>query len=538
MVTQQSVVTEGKPAFTPRVTMRKMVSDPQLLGNVLQDDSWFGTKVLLIAAAGERLTAVERKEFTRLTNREHEPLQIVHEMFMIFGRRAGKSYGMAIFLLWIAALCTHHKLAPGEVGVALCLSRDQKVSKVILNYIDGLLRQSKLLRSLIVRRTQDTIELKNRISIEVRPCSSKTLRGPIFVCIACDEISFWYTSVDFANPDIEVLASVRPALQTTTGPLLVASSVYAKHGVLYDAYKHDYGPSGPPDILVAYGTSRDLNPSLSEASIAREIARDPLRNRAEYLSEWRDDVEGFISRELVEACVSDYVELPPLPTTSYRCFVDAASGVENGNSYAASISHRNGDLIIIDKVVEIRAPFSPSAAVADVIIPLCRTYRIHKVWGDAWAGNYPREPLQQAGIAYEVVKPNKSELYKDPFLSLLNSKRIVLPRNERAINQMCSLECSTRRSGKDEITHPIHGHDDIANAIAGAAFLVRSRYGSYDTSYSGFASDPPPGTDLNTENFKHQLLGYVNSMVATEDVLVVAVGEVAEDGREDAANTI
>jgi hypothetical protein len=204
-------------------------------------------------------------------------------------------------------------------------------------------------------------------------------------------------------------------LQTTSGPLLVASSVYSKHGVLYDAFRRDYGPHGPSDILVAYGTSRDLNPSLSEASIAREIARDPLRNRAEYLSEWRDDVEGFISRELVEACIGDYTELPPLPTTSYRCFVDAASGVENGDSYSASISHRNGDLIIIDKVVEIRAPFSPSAAVADTIIPLCRSYRIHKVWGDAWAGNYPREPLQQAGIAYEVVKPNKSELYRIRF---------------------------------------------------------------------------------------------------------------------------
>jgi hypothetical protein len=212
MVIQQQVVTEGKPAFTPRVTMRRMVSDPRLLGNVLKDDSWFGTKVLLIAAAGERLTDVERKEFVRLTGRERERLQIAHEVFLIFGRRAGKSYGMACFLLWIAALCTHHKLAPGEVGVALCLSRDQRVSKVILNYIDGLLRQSKLLRSLIVNRTADSILPKNRVSIEVRPCSSKTLRGPTFVCVACDEIAFWYTSVDFANPDVEVLASVRPAI--------------------------------------------------------------------------------------------------------------------------------------------------------------------------------------------------------------------------------------------------------------------------------------------------------------------------------------
>jgi hypothetical protein len=282
---------------------------------------------------------------------------------------------------------------------------------------------------------------------------------------------------------------------------------------LFDAYRRDFGPDGPSDILVAYGTSRDLNPSLSEASIQREIERDPLRNRAEYLSEWRSDLEGFIDRALVEACVSDYVELPPQPNTSYRCFVDAASGVEHGDSYAAAISHRSGDLIIIDKIVEVRAPFSPSGAVADVIIPLCREYKVYKVLGDAWAGLYPREPLQQAGIAYEVVKPNKSELYRDPFLSLINSEKLVLPRHTRTINQICSLECSTKRSGRDEITHPLGGVDDCANAAAGGAYLARSTYGSYDTTFSGWSDDPADGRDLNTEQFKHQLLGYVSGMI-------------------------
>ena len=154
--------------------MRKSLNDPALLGNVLKGDSWFGWRVLLIAAAGEALTDDERREFKRLTGREREPLKLVRELIMIFGRRAGKSLAMACFMLWIAGLCDHRSvLAPGEIGVALCLSRDQKVAKVILNYIDGILRHSKMLRELIVNRTVDTIELKNRVSIEVRACSCK-----------------------------------------------------------------------------------------------------------------------------------------------------------------------------------------------------------------------------------------------------------------------------------------------------------------------------------------------------------------------------
>jgi len=46
-------------------------------------------------------------------------------------------------------------------------------------------------------------------------------------------------------------------------------------------------------------------------------------------------------------------------------------------------------------------------------------------------------------------------------------------RHERAVNQICLLERSVQRSGRDQITHPIHGHDDIANSIAGAAWLVK-----------------------------------------------------------------
>ena len=42
-----------------------------------------------------------------------------------------------------------------------------------------------------------------------------------------------------------------------------------------------------------------VNPSISQA----EIERDPVANRAEYLCEWRADVEGFSPRNVVEACV-------------------------------------------------------------------------------------------------------------------------------------------------------------------------------------------------------------------------------------------
>jgi hypothetical protein len=46
-----------------------------------------------------------------------------------------------------------------------------------------------------------------------------------------------------------------------------------------------------------------VNPSISQAKIDLALEHDPAANGAEYLSEWRADAEGFISRNVLEACV-------------------------------------------------------------------------------------------------------------------------------------------------------------------------------------------------------------------------------------------
>src|SRR5262249_3129784 len=147
-------------------------------------------------------------------------------------------------------------LAPGEIGVALVISRDQRAATVTLNYIDGILRNSIILGQLIANRTADSIELTNNIRIEVRPCNKISVRGITCISVVAEEFGHWFPAVDFANPDIEILSSIRPTLMTTRGPLLMTSSVYAKHGVLFDSFRKYYGADGPLDILVAYGTSR------------------------------------------------------------------------------------------------------------------------------------------------------------------------------------------------------------------------------------------------------------------------------------------
>jgi hypothetical protein len=458
----------------PKISMREALSEPALLGNVMGGSSRYAWRVLLIAAAGEELTDDERETYTKLTGREREPGCLCHELIVAAGRRSGKTSALNAFVVWIACLCDHRAvLAPGEQGVCLAISRDQRAAKLSLSYAAGTMKASPYLSQMIAGETLDSITLTNGISIEMRPCNKISVRGISAISIVADEIGFWFTETSSANPDVEILAACKPALLTTRGPMLLASSVYARRGYLFDSYKRYHGSQGPADIIFAYATSRDLNPSLSQEDIDREIEKDPVRNRAEFLSIWRDDVEGFIPLEVVLACVSDYYELPPSPSICYRCFVDCASGVPEGDSWAIAISHKLGDRVVIDAIREIKPPFSPSEVVNDILVPLCKNYRITSVVGDAYGGEFPRELIRNAGIgSYELAAKHKSQLFADPFLMLLNSRKIDLPKNDVAIGQICSLERRTQPSGRDQIGHAPGGRDDLANAIAGAADLA------------------------------------------------------------------
>jgi hypothetical protein len=287
--------------------------------------------------------------------------------------------------------------------------------------------------------------------------------------VIADEAAFYYSDEHSSNADVEILNAVRPGLATTKGPLIIASSPYAKRGVLWDAHRRHYGPTGDPLILVAQGTSRDFNASLPQSVVDRALERDHASANAEYLAQFRNDLEAFVPYEVVASCIGDFNEMAPLTEHSpYFCFVDPSGG--SSDAFTLAISHRDGERFVIDAIREIKPPFSPEQTTDD-FATLCRSYGIARVTGDRYAGEWPREQFRNRGIWYAVSEKTKSDLYRD-LLPLLNSTRIVLPRSERLINQLTGLERRTSRAGKDSIDHGPGQHDDLANAVAGASDLI------------------------------------------------------------------
>jgi hypothetical protein len=454
------------------VSLRRALSDPNLLGSVLAGDSWRPWRTILIGAMGEELTDEERVIFKQLTGREHEPTQRVDQFVAVVGRRGGKSRSMATLATYLAGLCDHSDaLVPGERGVLLCVALDQRVAKIVLDYCQATFERSPILKQLIANRTQDALELTNSISLEVRPASFRKLRGPTYIAVIADELAFWYVDTAYANPDVEILNAVEPGLATTGGPLILASSPHARRGVLWEVFKRHYGAGGDPLILVAHGATRTLNPSLPQRVVDRALEKDHTRARAEYLAEFRTDVEGFVALEVVEGCVADYREMLPAAGVTYRAFVDPSGGSEDAMTLAiAHKTTRPDKMVIVDALREVRPPFSPTTVVED-FAALLKTYRISKVVGDHYGGEFVKEPFRRLGISYEVCKQPKSDLFRD-MLPLLNSGHVTLPRNDRLVAQIVGLERRVSRAGRDSIDHAPGGHDDLANAVAGAVNIA------------------------------------------------------------------
>jgi hypothetical protein len=471
----------------PTITLRKAFADQQLLGAVLAGPTWRAWRTLMIASMGERLTDDERVTFTALTGRATEPLQRVEELCAVVGRRGGKSRANATLATYIAALCDHNLVA-GERGVVLLIAPDQRQAGIALNYAEAAFEASPILSQLIANRTADTLELTNGINIEVRSASFRRLRGPTYVCVICDEAAFWYSDEFSSNADVEILNAVRPGLATTGGPLIIASSPYAKRGVLWSTHRKHYGADGDPLILVAQGASRTFNPSLPESVVLRALERDHAAASAEYLAQFRTDIETFVPYEVVMACIGDHNEMAPLPNTHYHAFVDPSGG--SADSFTLAISHRDGQRFVIDAIREIRPPFSPEAVIDD-LATLLKSYRIARVVGDRYAGEFPRELFRKRAIHYVCAEKTKSDLFRD-LLPLLNSGSIVLPTSDRLVNQLTGLERRTARSGKDSIDHCAGGHDDVANAVAGAADLLSARYVLSQPSFSTYGTPDEP----------------------------------------------
>jgi hypothetical protein len=456
------------------VSMRAALSDDDLLGKALPGESWRSWRVLLIALMGEALTDGERAIFAELTGgREAEPCELVEEFHAVVGRRSGKTRAAATLATYLAALCDHaDRLAPGERAVLPILSATQWQATRCFHLIRGIFAEAPALAALIVGETADTVRLSTSVDVECRPANFRSIRGATAIAFVCDEVGFWYSAEQARNPDHEIFAAARPALATLGGPLIVVSSPHGKRGELWNAFKRDYGVDGDPKILVVNASSRRMNPTLSEAVVNRAYERDAQAASSEFGGQFRTDVSGFLDFQLVDAAVDrGCLVRPPQREIDYRSACDPSGGAHD--SFTLAIAHDEDEIAVLDCLVEIKSPFNPTAAVADMAA-LLASYRLSSTTGDKYAAGWVVDAFAKVNITYQHSERNRSQAYLDT-LPLFTAGRVRLLDNPRLVAQFAALERRTT-SLRDIVDHGPGGRDDCCNA---AALALSGRASSY-----------------------------------------------------------
>ena len=443
----------------------------RLLADQFGGESWSRWRAILKATFGEPMSKADLETFEELTGRKTAPDKPVRELWCVCGRRSGKSMISALVAVFLAT-CRQYKLAPGEQGVFMVIAADRRQARVVHRYIGGLLHSHPVLEAMIQSETKTAFGLVGGIAIEIHTASYRTIRGYSVIGAVLDEIAFFRTD-DAAEPDREVLNALRPAMATVPGAVLMCvSSPYARRGSLYDVHRTHYGKDG--GVLVVQGETRQLNPTVPQSEIDRAYEADAAHARAEWGAQFRSDVEGFVPRETIEACVyHDRRELPPIRNERYFCFVDFAGG-SGADSATLAIAHKeqrnDKRVLILDCVREFKPPFSP-ANVCNEFATTMTQYRCFKATADRFAGEFPVEGLKVYGIELRPSKLTKSDIYKE-FLPLLNSNTVELLDNPKMVSQLSSLERRVARGGRDSIDHAPGAHDDVANAVAGVLTLI------------------------------------------------------------------
>ena len=272
------------------ITILDAIDSPSIWRSWFRDPAtWAPWRAFLAVLFGLPLDEAGLALFQQCTGRTSPPPGGFNEAWLICGRRAGKSFVLALVAVFLAVFRDWSPyLSPGETGTIKVIGVDRRQSRVIYRFAVALLTNVPALASLVVRQSDEEIELSNGVVIEIQTASFRSIRGFTIIALLIDEIAYLRNDDTSANPDTEILIAGRAAMATLHGRamLLTAGSPYARRGEQFRAYRAYHGKDDVP-VLVWQAPTRTMNETVPQSFIDEQMERDPEASAAEYLAEFR-----------------------------------------------------------------------------------------------------------------------------------------------------------------------------------------------------------------------------------------------------------
>lgn len=454
-------------------TVPEFIEDPEYLGLVYSAPQ----RALLKAIYGLELTAEERDIWGECTGRRtYTAGQAVSEATVIAGARSGKDSRIAAPLALYEALYGDYPIARGEPTVIPLVAQDGEGSEIAFGYI----REYALERPRLARYVDNDLARElwltnvpsgKRVKVKCFACSAKSIRGWSIPAAVMDEVAYFRVEGG-ANADEKVQRAIRRGgINFPRQRLVKISTPYLKGGVLWEDLQRYWGVDDA-DVLVWKAATERMNPAIAAARIERERRKDRAAARVEYDAEFADDVTTFLPIERLEAVVADgRHEVGPRESVRYLAAADPSGG--GPDTFTLAIVHvewREGRPVMVQDVMRgWRAPRGAKLEldlVVGEIAEVLRRYRLYRLVGDRYAGEWPVQKFRDKSVLYQQAERDKSAAYIE-FEPWVSTGSIELLDHPELYHEASLLEKRLRPGGKKPvIDHPKGARDDHANALA------------------------------------------------------------------------
>lgn len=424
---------------------------------------------------------------------ERLPMGSRRVVVAVVGGRAGKTYLLvALRLLHGMLVRDLSALAPGEQAFATVVAPNDKLRQQAINYALGAARSKDELRGLLrLPRGSKADSVASEFGIyredvdrivtftgAVATHGGYGVRGKWHTDLALDEAAFFRDQSAKVNDRDIFEAGISRVL--AGGQCIIASTPWAKSGLLYDLYRDNW--SKPETALVAHAPTLALNESpLIREVVELELKRNPENALREYGAEFMESgTTTFFESSTVDGALSD----EPFELRAGDIVVAGADfGFRADSSALVMVAMRiEADgvprLHVFDGIEERPGedgPLKPSQTVesfAGVVAGRC-SY----VMADAHYRESIAEHLERFGLVYAPAPVSPVDTYIRARMLFREGRIRIhgLGFRARLVQQLREVQGRPTSGGGMAIVHPRWaqgGHGDIAAALMLALWQV------------------------------------------------------------------
>ena len=377
-----------------------------------------------------------------------------------WARQSGKTTALATLSVIRAVTVPRSTVLIISPGLRQSMILGDRIRSLLENLPEGY-------RGLVRQRLKTIFRFRNRSTIIILPNSEHQLRGFTADLIVADEAAF------FHNDDAIFDNILPPMLATTDGTLVVSSTPWGRNTVYY---RLNQDP-GYEKHVVTWREAYDegvYHPGFLE-HIEGQRESNPQAYRMEYMAEFAEEADTWLTQDLLAKCCSETLEYYPFESRRRGRFYAGIDLAERVDHSVVAVLERTEVLRLVHM-----HRFKKGASIASVIgyakLLSERWERIHATYVDSTKhGDYIVEDMRGAGVSnpegvFFTVK-SKQEMAQI-LRQRMTQGQLQVPYDRDLLDELNTENFQLTKTGRITFSHPEGTYDDRFWALALAAYAA------------------------------------------------------------------